>query len=135
MQAQLMKYKVQPDSIGATAEAVQATVSHQVLPEDFWKSLEQQAPELSKVARMLLVIPPASATSERVYSAVGRVWDPSRSRLTNSRVRKLLFVYFNRKALLRDGDARNADDFAAFQEWLESIPEEQQQQQQPVVIE
>ena len=84
---------------------------------------------------MLLVIPPASATSERVYSAVGRVWDPSRSRLTNSRVRKVLFVYFNRKALLRDGDARNADDFAAFQEWLESIPEEQQQQQQPVVIE
>lgn len=63
--------------------------------------------------------------------------EPSCSRLTNNRVRKLLFEYFNRKALLRDGDARNADDFAAFQEWLESIPEEQQhqQQQQPVVIE
>ena len=82
---------------------------------------------------LVLCLFPHAATSERVYSAVGRVWDPSRSRLTNSRVRKLLFVYFNRKALLRDGDARNADDFAAFQEWLESIPEEQQQQ--PVVIE
>jgi hypothetical protein len=45
----------------------------------------------------------------------------------------LLFVYFNRKALLRDGAARSADDFAAFQEWLESIPEEQPAE--PVVIE
>jgi hypothetical protein len=33
-----------------------------------------------------------------------------------------------------DGDARNADEFAAIQEWMDSIPEEQQQQQ-PVVIE
>jgi hypothetical protein len=29
-------------------------------------------------------------------------------------VRKLLFVYFNRRALLRDGAARSADDFDAF---------------------
>jgi hypothetical protein len=80
---------------------------------------------------MVLVIPPpppASATSERLFSAVGRVWDSSRSRLTNSRVRKLLFVYFTRQALLRDGQAREADDFAAFQDWLESIPEEQVEQ-------
>ena len=124
MQAQLMKYKVQPSSIGATEEAIKAT-NMGVLPEQFWKALEPQAPELSKLARMLLVIPPASASSERLFSAVGRVWDCSRSRLTNNRVRKLLFVYFNRKALLRDGQARDADDFAAFQEWMESIPEEQ----------
>jgi hypothetical protein len=36
-------------------------------------------------------------------------------------VRKLLFIYFNRKALLRDGAAVQADDFAAFEEWLDSL--------------
>jgi hypothetical protein len=83
----------------------------------------KEKPELSKIARMVLVIPPASATSERVYSAIGRVWDSSRSRLTSTRVRKLLFVYFNRRALLRDGEARSTEDFQAFVEWLSSIPD------------
>jgi hypothetical protein len=46
-QAQLMKYQVQPSSIGATEEAIQAT-GMGVLPEQFWKALEPQAPELSK---------------------------------------------------------------------------------------
>jgi hypothetical protein len=67
----------------------------------------------SKVARILLATPPAFATSERVYSAVGRVWMASRSRMTSSRVRKLLCFFLKRKALLRDGAAVDADGFAA----------------------
>jgi hypothetical protein len=92
-----------------------------VRPEQLWQSLEACAAGLSKVAQVLLAIPPASATSERVYSAVGRVWNTSHSRLSSTRVRKLLFIYFNRKALLRDGAAVQADDFAAFEEWLDSL--------------
>lgn len=122
-QAQLIKYRTQPESIGASAAGLAATRTEGVTPEKFWQDLEPHVPELSTVARMLLVIPPASATSERVFSAVGRVWDPQRSRLTNTRVNKLLFIYFNSRALERDGSARDADDFAAFVSWLCSLPE------------
>jgi hypothetical protein len=121
LQGQLIKYKTDPDSIGATAAAVESTRAGGVRPEQFWRDVKPHAPELAEVAQVLLAIPPASATSERVYSAVGRVWGTSRSRLTNTRVRKLLFIYFSRKALLRDGAAVDADDFAAFEQWLTSL--------------
>jgi hypothetical protein len=137
LQAQLTKYKVAPSQIGATEFALQSTITGGVSPEMFWKERQQHAPELAKVALMVLTIPPASASSERVFSAVGRIWDTSRTRLATQRVRKMLYIYFNRKALLRDGAVRSADDFAAFQEWLESIPddeEEQQQQQEEDVV-
>jgi hypothetical protein len=62
------------------------------------------------------------------------VWDSSRSTLTSTRVRKLLFVYFNRKALERDGATRSADDFAATQEWLESIDEQEGSAEAAIVI-
>ncbi len=80
------------------------------------KSIEQFCPELSKVAQQLLCVPPSSATSERVYSCVARVWCDLRSRLTHERVQKLLYIYFNRRALKRDGAA--ADDWEEFEEWL-----------------
>jgi hypothetical protein len=134
LQAQLTKYNVAPAQIGATEFAVQSTITGGVSPEMFWKERQQHAPELAKVALMVLTIPPASASSERVFSAVGRIWDTSRTRLATQRVRKMLYIYFNRRALLRDGAVRSADDFAAFQEWLESMPDEEEQQQQQVPI-
>ena len=45
------------------------------------------------------------------------------------------FIYFNRKALLRDGAAVDADDFAAFEEWLFSLSEQQEEQQEAIEIE
>jgi hypothetical protein len=101
-----------------------------VAPETFWADVQHSCAELSKVACMLLSIPPASATSERVFSAVGQVWDTGRSRMTSKRVRKLLFIYFNRKALSRDGAVRDAEDFAAYVQWLDSVIEEEEQQEQ-----
>ena len=65
-----------------------------------------------------------------MISAVGRVWDCSRSRMTSTRVRKLLFIYFNSKALSRDGAVRDAEDFDKYQEWLDSIIEDERQQEQ-----
>jgi hypothetical protein len=125
LQAQLILYKSEPEKIGITPAAVQTTISGDTIvkPEVFWRDLKPHCPELSKVAQMLLAIPPASATSERVYSSVGNVWSSKRSRMTNSRVKKLLFIYFNRRALQRDGAAREADDLAAFADWLESLDE------------
>ena len=100
-----------------------AAAAGKTAPEDFWKFLGPHAPELSRVARMLLVIPPASASSERVFSAAGLLWTPHRSKLLNDRVRKLLFIYFNRRALKRDGAVRDAEDWVSFEEWLDSIEE------------
>lgn len=124
VQAQLIMYLQQPGNIGVTPELLD-TVRHGVSPEGFWQHLGElgHAFELSQIAHKLLTIPPSSASSERLFSAVGRLWDASRCRLKDHRVRKLLFIYFNRRALLRDGAARSADDFDAFVEWLASIPD------------
>lgn len=72
VQAQLILYKQQLHKIGATDAAVKATLVGKpaVAPEVFWKNLQPHCPELAPVAQMLLVIIPASATSERVYSSV-----------------------------------------------------------------
>lgn len=117
-----MKYKSAPASIGAS-EAAFAATRQGVTPEVFWADIAAHVPELSTVARRLLVIPPASATSERLFSAVGQVWDSQRSRLTNARVNKLLFIYFNSRALERNGASRDATDWQAFVDWLCSQPE------------
>jgi hypothetical protein len=80
LQAQLIKYKSKPQEIGISPSAVAATQAAGVEPETFWADISHSCAELSKVARMLLSIPPASATSERVFSAVCQVWDTGRSR-------------------------------------------------------
>lgn len=66
-----MKYKNEPERLGATNAAVEATRTGGVKPEAFWLDLKPHAPELAHVSQMLLIIAPASATNERVYSAVG----------------------------------------------------------------
>lgn len=114
LEAQLNKYKINPGSIGVTAAAVAAARTHGVRPELSWQSVKQFAPQLAVVAQVLLSITPASGTSERVFS-VGCVWNTSRNRLSNTRVRKLLVIWV--KTLLRDGPAVDADDLAAFERW------------------
>uniref|UniRef100_A0A383W273 HAT C-terminal dimerisation domain-containing protein n=1 Tax=Tetradesmus obliquus TaxID=3088 RepID=A0A383W273_TETOB len=127
---QLMKYKSRPREIGITPAAVAATQTAGVAPETFWTDISHSCAELSEVARMLLSIPPSSATSERVFSAVSQVWDTGRSCMASARVRKLLFIYFNRKALSRDGAVRDAEDFAAYVKWLDSLNNEEEQEKQ-----
>ncbi|WIA41395.1 hypothetical protein OEZ86_004981 [Tetradesmus obliquus] len=127
---QLMNYKSRPREIGITPAAVAATQTAGVAPETFWTDISHSCAELSEVARMLLSIPPTSATSERVFSAVSQVWDTGRSCMASARVRKLLFIYFNRKALSRDGAVRDAEDFAAYVKWLDSLNNEEEQEKQ-----
>jgi hypothetical protein len=50
--------------------------------------------------------------------------------MTSTRVCKLLFIYFNRKALSREGAVRDAEDFAAYVKWLDSLNEEEEQEKQ-----
>jgi len=111
-----MHYDVQPQQLAITSAAVEAVRKGAVSPGVFWKSIKQRCPELSTVAQMLLCVPPSSASSERVYNSVARVWSDLRSRLTHDRVQKLLYIYFNKRALQRDGAA--AYDWEEFQEWL-----------------
>lgn len=104
LQADFIKWCQAPAAIGITSDLL-ASLQHGVSADAFWRHLYELGgvQQLARIALMLLAISPSSASSERVYSAAGRLWEAERSRLTSERVRKLLFVYFNRRALLRRG--------------------------------
>lgn len=115
-QTSLIFYKVQPEQIGLTEHKLNAAKS--MPPTLVWRDVESTCPELSAAAQLLLAIPPTTASSERVFSNVGYLWSDMRSRLSPQRLRKLLYIYFNRRALMRDGSARGAEEFERFDEWL-----------------
>ena len=47
----------------------------------------------------VLSIPTSSAASERCWSVMGNVHSESRNRLTDDRVEKLVYIYFNERML------------------------------------
>lgn len=57
------------------------------------------AASLQKVALALCEIPCSSAAAERAWSAMGAVHDLSRNRLTDDKVEKLTYIYFNERLI------------------------------------
>src|SRR3954469_16131829 len=55
------------------------------------------APELTKVALRVLSIPTSSAAAERNWSTFSYIHDKKRNKLSNDRVFKLVYIYFNNK--------------------------------------
>ena len=55
------------------------------------------APELTKVAVRVLSIPTSSAAAERNWSTFSYIHDKKRNKLSNDRVFKLVYIYFNNK--------------------------------------
>jgi hypothetical protein len=67
---------------------------------------------------------------EKISAKQGSYVNMMEDDMTSTRVRKLLFIYFNRKALSREGAVRDAEDFAAYVKWLDSLNEEEEQEKQ-----
>ena len=65
----------------------------------WWKCHGNEAKHLQNMAIRVLSIPTSSAASERCWSAMGNIHSESRNRLTDDRVEKLLFLYFNERML------------------------------------
>ena len=55
------------------------------------------APELTKFAVRVLSIPTSSAAAERNWSTFSYIHDKKRNKLSNDRVFKLVYIYFNNK--------------------------------------
>ena len=67
----------------------------------WWKCHGNGAPQIQKLAIKVFNIPTSSAASERCWSAMGNIHSESRNRLTDDRVEKLLYIYFNERILRR----------------------------------
>jgi hypothetical protein len=64
----------------------------------WWKgNFGAVAPELTKVAVRVLSIPTSSAAAERNWSTFSYIHDKKRNKLTNDRIFKLVYIYFNNK--------------------------------------
>lgn len=61
----------------------------------FWGSNQCQFPLLAQLAREVLCIPASSCSSERLFSATGRIITPSRCNLAPERTEDLIYIKFN----------------------------------------
>lgn len=68
-------------------------------PLVWWLNHKDDYPRLSKVAQAYLAIPASSVSSERLFSAAGRVVTKNRSRLTSRNVNAILFLNKNQQRL------------------------------------
>ena len=65
----------------------------------WWQSHGDGANYLQKLATSVLSIPSSSAASERCWSVMGNIHSDARNRLTDERVEKLVYCYFNERML------------------------------------
>jgi hypothetical protein len=73
--------------------------SHLVDAITWWKIHGVETPQLQKLALSVLNIPTSSAASERCWSAMGNIHNTERNRLTDERIEKLTYIYFNERML------------------------------------
>ena len=66
-------------------------------PYQWWNDNQQRYPVLAKIARHYLSAPPTSVSSERVFSAVGNIYDDHRCRLTTDKAEMLLAIKVDTK--------------------------------------
>ena len=73
------------------------TASSSEDPILFWRIYEGASPELIKLATLALSIAPTSGSAEQNWSTFGFIHSKSRNRLTNERVEKLVYIYWNQR--------------------------------------
>jgi KRAB domain-containing zinc finger protein len=61
----------------------------------FWKANKASVPTLAKFARSILCIPASSASSERLFSAAGKIISSSRTKISSSRAEQLIYINQN----------------------------------------
>ena len=95
--AQLLHYRAKsgvfsPSDIWEDAQLVDGVT--------WWKCHGTIAPNLQQLAITLLSIPTSSAVSERCWSVMGNIHSDSRNRLTDDKVEKLVYIYFNERMIM-----------------------------------
>ena len=68
-------------------------------PLQWWQMKEPQYPNLAKVAWKYLCIPATSASSERVFSVAGLASHDRRSRISPTKLDKVIFINKNMKGV------------------------------------
>ena len=68
---------------------------------DWWQKNQNTYPKLAHLARQIFCVPASSSSSERVFSAAGRIIEERRTRLKPDTVDSLLFLH---AAWRRDSD-------------------------------
>ena len=61
-------------------------------PLEYWKKNQPKFPRLSTVALQIFVIPATSASSERTFNSVGRVFEERRTRLNPGTIDAIMRV-------------------------------------------
>ena len=65
----------------------------------WWRVHQEQLPLLSYLARVVMCVPVASSSSERVFSLSGRLVTPARNRLDPTKVEAMVLITANLKKL------------------------------------
>jgi hypothetical protein len=73
-------------------KVILSIISRNMDPLEYWRSVQGTYPLLSRIGVRYLTIVGSSVPSERLFSRAGCILDPSRSRLTGSRLSYLLFL-------------------------------------------
>ncbi|CAF3054504.1 unnamed protein product [Rotaria socialis] len=87
------------DEIERYAKA-KLVISNEEFVSQWWKKWSMNYPTLSVLARSLLDISASSCTSERIFSATGRISEERRQNLGDDIVDKILFIINFKKSLL-----------------------------------
>jgi len=82
---------------GFTAEVLEACTDQLA----WWAAWGSDAPILTNIARALLSLPSSSAAAERNWSTYGLIHSKLRNRLSPDRLKKLVYIYFNLRALAK----------------------------------
>jgi len=69
------------------------------MPLQWWQKNDTRFKTLALLAKKFLCPPPSTVPSERVFSEIGMIYDPKRSRLTGHHAHQLCFLHYNLKFL------------------------------------
>ena len=73
----------------------------EVCKEVWWEDYGDDMPQLMDASIRVLTVPPTASGGERNWSAFAHIWGKKRGRLLLNRVYKLVYIYFNQRALKR----------------------------------
>lgn len=71
------------------------TIAADENPLEWWRKHQLIYPTLAALAKAYLATPPSSASSERMFSVVAKIYNKSRNSLRDFRIEMLLFIRQN----------------------------------------
>jgi hypothetical protein len=80
-------------------------------PVNWWADYGKLCPDLQRVSKLFLSIPPSAAGGERNWSVWSHVWSSKRACMSVGRVAMLVYVYFNSRVLQRQAQVVDFEQF------------------------